>query len=95
MTKFISTKQKCFVQAISWEEYKDQRADIVDPDEAAHMDLCCLEFNYFLSLVHSERPKLYGVLAVLNAIGLSVDHKTHTLSITQQNNVGIRSYIVM
>ena len=48
-----------------------------------------------LTLLHSERPKLYGVLAVLNAIGLSVDHKTHTLSITKQNNVGIRSYIAM
>ena len=27
-------------------------------------------FQYILTLLHSEQPKLYGVLAVLSAIGL-------------------------
>ena len=30
---------------------------------------CCFRFNSPLILLHSERPKLYGVLAVLSAIG--------------------------
>ena len=29
------------------------------------------QFNVTLTLLHSERPKLYGVLAVLSAVGLS------------------------
>ena len=52
----------------------------MDPDEVAydelsHLDQSCLPiFNCFhfrcLTLLHSERPKLYAVLAFLSAIGL-------------------------
>ena len=31
------------------------------------------EAHFFLTLLHPEWPKLYGVLAVLSAIGLRVD----------------------
>ena len=31
----------------------------------------CAEVSYRLTLLHSERPKLHRVLAVLNAIGLN------------------------
>ena len=34
--------------------------------------MCCLLISS-LTLLHSEQPKLYGVLAVLSAIGLIMD----------------------
>lgn len=46
-------KKKQLVQAKSYSEFNDQRADSVDPDEVAHdeppnLDLCCFtKFNYF------------------------------------------------
>ena len=36
--------------------------------------ICTISSKYFpLTLLHSEQPKLYRVLAVLSAIGLKVD----------------------
>ena len=35
---------------------------------------------FFLTLLHSEQPKLNGVLAVLSAIGFRVDHILKELS---------------
>ena len=45
-------------------------------------DLCTgiLTFwGYPLTLLHSERPKFYGVLAFLSAIGLRIDSQAFTL----------------
>ena len=37
--------------------------------------ICCKEEQIFsLTLLHSEWPKLNGVLAILNAVGLRVTH---------------------
>ena len=36
--------------------------------------------NVFFNLLHSEQPKLHGVLAVLSATGLRADHSLKELS---------------
>ena len=39
--------------------------------------------HFILTLLHSERPKLYSVLAILSAIGLNVDtEKIHDFHIS-------------
>ena len=56
MTKFTSAKfNKIFVQALSHWEFKEQRANSVDLDEAAcyeppHLYLLCLPFQLFTFL---------------------------------------------
>ena len=52
------------VQAIAYREFKDYRANSVDPDEVAHYepphpDLCWLQIQLFSSLVFKE---LDGIL---------------------------------
>ena len=59
-TKFPSAKlkKKCFVQTVSYPEFKHLRANCVDLDEVAHyepphQDPHCLQIQLFSSLVLS------------------------------------------
>ena len=42
-----------------------------------------LHLNLLLTLLHSDRPKLYAILAFLSAIGLSYHSEMNPESITQ------------
>ena len=70
----VRCQEKNFVPALSYSEFKDSRANTVDTDEVAHyelphLDLLCLQiYFWYLTLMHSEWPKLHRVLAVLRAI---------------------------
>ena len=58
------------------ENSKIARVLSVGLDESAHYELSHLDIIIILfanlTLLHSERPKLYGVLAVLSAKGLTI-----------------------
>ena len=65
-TKFPSAKlQKKIIQAISYSELKDYRANSVDLDEVAHdepphQDLRCLQIQIISSLVLEELSRALG-----------------------------------
>ena len=54
-----------------------------------------LQIRTVLSLLHSERPKLYGVLAVLSAIGLKKDFMHCILKKTVYHFILIFSQIIV
>ena len=66
----LERKQKLFV-------FKSVRVHCFRACQSNCWNQFLLERTYFLTLLHSERPKLYTILAFLSAIGLNNSTVTH------------------
>ena len=50
----------------------------------------CISLSYILTLLHSERPKLYTIVVFLSAIGLTLKKVKVSHSLIAVGEVGVR-----